>query len=134
MDDSQLNPDNKPPELKNFEELDKQADSGNLTRQSLQDELNRYAAAYREEFELASKADPENVEEYTRDFFKQNIHQAAAQIVWLASNAESESVRGNMSKYVIEQATKDAEDAGDPVRALLKKLQNNDATSPAPTE
>ena len=106
-----------------FEDLDKLAESGDLTRETLQEELQRYTKAYQQEFETSTKIDPDNVGEYTTDFFRKNVHQAAAQIVWLAANAESESVRGNMAKYVIEKATADSDREGNPIAALLKKLQ-----------
>ena len=101
----------------------------NLTQESLQAELNKYAEAFKQEYELATAASPENVEEYTRDYFKKNVHSAAAQIVWLANNAESESVRGNMAKYIVEAAIAEGDAAGDPIKELLKSLTAND-TSP----
>ena len=98
-----------------------------LTQESLQAELNKYAEAFRQEYELNTNVDPSNVEEYTKDFFRKNVHSAAAQIVWLANNAESESVRGNMAKYVVEAAVAEGDAAGDPIKDLLKKLTANDA-------
>jgi hypothetical protein len=125
---------NPPEDNTEFEALKRLADDGELTAETLNAKLNSYAEAYRQEFETDSKADPDNVEEYTRDYFKKNIHVAAAQIVWLSVNSTSESVMLNASKYVIDAALKDAEAMGDPIRELMKSLQKNDATSPSPTE
>lgn len=102
-----------------FEELNSKEE---LTEEDLQKRLNSYAEALRKEFEEATKAAPSNVEEYTRDFFKRNIHAAAAQVVFLSSNAESETVRLKASQYVIEMAIADGERDGDPIRAMLKEL------------
>ena len=101
-----------------------------LTQESLQAELNKYAEAFRQEYETSSQSDPQNVAEYTTDFFRKNVHQAAAQIVWLATNAESESVRGNMAKYIVEQATAESDAAGDPIKELLNKLTATPAPAP----
>jgi hypothetical protein len=109
--------------LRSFDEL--MADD-ELTPESLQSQLNQYAEAIRQEYQLSTEVDPENVSEYTTDFFRKNVHAAAAQIVWLSTNAYSESVRGNMSKYIIEKATADSDAAGDPIKDLLAKLTKND--------
>jgi hypothetical protein len=70
-------------------------------------------------------ADPsENVERYTRDFFRKNLAQAAAQVVWLSSNASSDSVRLNACKIIIKEALEDARSEGDPLKELLGQLQN----------
>lgn len=106
----------------NFDELNDKADKGELTPENLQTELNKYAAAIESEFRIASAGSPENVDEYARDFFKKNIHSAAAQIVWLAVNSTSDSVRLAASKYVVEQAISDAKGDGDPLKDLMKEL------------
>jgi hypothetical protein len=125
--------DGEPVQLRSFEELDSLADRGELTKESLQEELNKYVEAFQQEYETASQEQPENVEEFTRDFFKKNVPAAAAQIVWLANAAESENVRASMSKYVIEAAMATANADGDPIKELLSSLSKNDATSPAAT-
>lgn len=93
-----------------------------LTPESLQEQLNSYHKAIAEEFETKTSAVPEKLEEYTSDYFKQNVHFAARQIVWLSANAESETVRANCSKFVIQQAFADSEKDGDPIRDLMNEL------------
>lgn len=128
MEDSTSNNNNNNEDTpKGFDELNEAAEAGELTPEQLQSELDRYAEALRQEFETKTEEEPENVEAYTRDFFKKNIHTAAAQIVWLSMHAESESVKASMSKYIIEAALKNEEEGKDPVRDLLKQLQANDA-------
>jgi len=93
-----------------------------VTPENLQEKLAAYQQAIKEEFEVSSEADPENIEEYTRDFFKKNIHIFAAQIAHLAIAADSETVRLNASKYGIEAALADSRADGDPMRDLLAEL------------
>jgi hypothetical protein len=105
-----------------FEDLDKMADEGKLTEERFKEELNSYASALRQEFEMSTAAAPENTEQYTRDFFKKNIHSMAAQVVWLANNASSESVSLSACKFGILQALEDARSDGDPIKELLAEL------------
>lgn len=107
------------------DEFDELNNDPELTQESLQEKLNSYAAAFRQEFEEKSKVAPENVEAYTKDFFKANIHSAAAQIVWLSNNADSESVRLQASKLVVQEALTDARADGDPIKDLLESLGKN---------
>ena len=95
----------------------------------LQDELRRYQAAIKQEYESACSSDQEQVEEYTRDYFKRNINMAAAQIVWLSEHAESESARLSASKYVIEAALKQSEKDADPIKSLLSEITSKAQTS-----
>lgn len=119
--------------MSDFDELNEQADKGELTPEKLQDRLNSYHEAFRQEFESQIKSDPENVEEYTQDFFKKNVHSAAAQIVWLSNNADNESVKLNAAKYVVEQALRDANKDGDPIKDVLKELTAKKKQSTANT-
>ena len=89
----------------------------------MQSKLNEYHKAFAEEFETKTKAAPENVEEYTKEFFKQNIHMAAAQIVWLAGNAESESIKLRAATTVVQEALADARADGDPIRDIINGLK-----------
>lgn len=100
-----------------------------LTEENLQATLNKYANAIRSEFEEATKEqeDLSRVEEYTRDFFKKNIHSAAAQIVWLSNNAESESVRLKAATTVLHEALADSRADGDPIKNLLNELTKQPA-------
>jgi hypothetical protein len=101
---------------------------------ALQAELHKYAKALREEFERAPNPDDrpaENVEKYTRDFFKKHLASAAAQIVWLSANSTSDSVRLRACQIIVKEALEDARADGDPVKDLLKDLMvdaNNLAT------
>ena len=92
-------------------------------QKKLTEMLNSYAKAFREEFEEKSKIEPENIEGYTRDFFRQNIHGAAAQVVWLCNNASSESVRLRAAETIIKEALADSRAEGDPIKEILKNLQ-----------
>src|SRR5665213_3571418 len=114
--------------LMSFEELSALADEGKLTRESLQGQLDAHSRALREEFELSTKETPEtdNLEKFTKDFFKSHLHSAAAQIVHLANNADSETVRLSSSKYIIEAALVQNEEDANPLAALLKDLVKND--------
>lgn len=98
-----------------------------LTQETLQKKLNDYSAAIRQEFEESTKADPNNYEEYTRDFFKKNIHSMAAQVVWLANNSDSDSVRLSACKYGIDMALAQSKEDGDPIKALLSELTSGKA-------
>jgi hypothetical protein len=94
-----------------------------LDDENLQEELKNYQKAIKAEYELSKNGVPENVEELTRDFFKTQAAAAAAQVVWLANNAHSESTRLSAAKAVIEYAINDAKDDGDPIKNLIKELQ-----------
>lgn len=103
-----------------FEEL--MADDG-LTEEKLQAKLEQYQTAIQQEYEIATQKSPENVDEYTTKFFRDNTPLAAAQIVWLAHNADSESVRANLLKYIIEQAKEIENASGDPIKDLIASLK-----------
>lgn len=107
-----------------FDELN---NDDSLTEEKLQQKLNEYHEAFRQEFETAVENNgPENVEEYAQDFFKKHVPMAAAQITFLAGNSDSDTVRANCSKYIIEAAFANAVAAGDPIKDLLSKLTKND--------
>jgi len=109
-----------------YERLNELAKKDELTQEKLQAELQAYSAALREEYETKSQATPENVEEYTREFFKKNVHAAAAQIVYLSHSAESESIRLRAAQTVVTEALKDARAEGDPIKSILAGLSAND--------
>jgi hypothetical protein len=90
-----------------------------LSDNEIQKAFNEYNAALEEEYQEKIEAEPEDVQELTRDFFKKQVVQAATQIVWIAHNSESDSVRLNACKLILAQAFEDAKQDGDPVRALL---------------
>lgn len=98
----------------------------NLTEEKLKEEMSRYEQALEQEMNVKAESDPENIEEYTSNFFRGNAHFAAAQIVWLAMNAESETVRGNMSKYILDTAYKVEKENQDPIANIIAGLKAND--------
>lgn len=98
-----------------------------LTEEKLLEEMNKYEKAFEEEMNVKAEANPEDVEQHTSDFFRANAHFAAAQIVHLAMNAESETVRGSMSKYILDTAYKVEKESQDPIVNIIKKLQENDS-------
>lgn len=108
---------------RSFEEM---ANDPEFTDEDAKRELLEYSKALRQEFEDKQYAEPENVAQHTQDYFKANSPHAIAQIVWLSINAESETVRMNASKYIIDHAIKKEDADKDPVSALLRKLAGND--------
>ena len=111
------------------------------TDDELRKELQAYAAALREEFANPDSPSPtagltsptDNVEKYTRQFFRQNLPDAAAQVVWLSSNSDSDSVRLRACQIIINHALEDAKSEGDPIKDILKDLQlvpTTDDTTP----
>jgi hypothetical protein len=120
--------------MSNNPEYDKLVNDPNLSEKTLQETLNAYRLAMEQEFKMAAeKAETaESVQELTRDFFKENCPHAAAQIAWLAMNADGESVRLRASQYIIERGLKDSADDGDPIKALLNELKQA-PTKPKPT-
>jgi len=104
-----------------------------ITAESLQAELRRYQQAYKEEFDQAQEAHPEQTIDNTLEFFKNNVPMACAQIVWLMENSTSDSTRLASSKYVIDRVFKGMVDSPeDPVRDILAALMKGE--TPAPTE
>lgn len=97
-----------------------------LTPDRLQDELAKYQAALKQEFELAEKAadgfDPLMVEASLKKFWLSNAPMSAAQIVWLAQFADSETVKLKANQFVIEQAKELSEAENDPVKRILMGL------------
>lgn len=125
MENQKQNPSDEP----SFNELDEAADKGELTAETLQETLNKYAQSLEQEYATKAQIDPQNIPEYTRNFFKDNVYTAAAQIVYLSNNADSESVRLRAAQTILQQAFVDAEKDGDPIRELLKELAGNDTPS-----
>ena len=102
----------------------------------------KYAEALAQEFQREQELDPDdtlstlddpvsNVEKYTRKFFRQNLPDAAAQIVWLSANSTSDSIRLRASTFIVKEALEDARVEGDPIRDLLTSLS---ITPTAPAE
>lgn len=98
--------------------------------------LANYALALQQEYETKVEETPDNVQEHTKDFFKAKVHTAAAQIVFLADHAESETVKLNANKFILTQAFADEDKEQNPLAELLKGLKKNGvpSTLPAPHE
>ena len=126
-----------PKDTESTEDTDSQELQFGLSDGELQKELHSYAAALRQEFELSqsktatAENETQNVEKYTRDFFKKNLAHAAAQIVWLSSNSTSDSIRLKASQFIVKEALAGAQADGDPISELLRSLQT--PTQPAST-
>src|SRR5262252_1928629 len=102
-----------------------------VSDESLMAELNAYAEALRQEFAESQAHDtPADVETHTRDFFKKNVQDAALQVVWLAHNSDSDSVRLRASQFIIKEAFDEAVREGDPIKDLMRELTKS--PSPAP--
>jgi hypothetical protein len=102
----------------------------------------KYADALHQEFAREQANDPDNtishlddpvsnVEKYTRKFFRQNLPDAAAQIVWLSANSTSDSIRLRASTFIVKEALEDARAEGDPIRDLLHELQMTPTADPS---
>lgn len=107
-------------------------DDSELTPESLQDKLSEYRQALEQEFRRDAENEPENIPAKIQGFFKENSVEAAAQIVFLAHNAESETVRSRLLQFIITEGKKDADKDGDPIREILNSLKQkepSDSTS-----
>lgn len=105
-----------------FDELMKKADNGELTQDKMEEIIREYAQSVREEFKIAAEADPDNIEEYARDFGRKHAGEALAQIHFLMHNADSETVKMNAAKYIVGLATDESSRDGDPVKQIVKEL------------
>jgi len=94
-----------------------------VTDESIQAELHAYAAALRAEFQMAQEQNTEpDVEKHTRDFFKKNVQDAALQVVWLAHNSDSDSIRLKACTFIIKEAFEAGVKDGDPIKDLMREL------------
>jgi len=110
------------PEDQSFNELMKKADKGNLSNNDMEKILQDYSKAVREEFEMATAKNPDNAEEAARDFARAHQGESLAQIHWLSLNADSESVRLNASKYIVQLAISESNADGDPIKQIMAGL------------
>jgi hypothetical protein len=111
-----------------FDKLKKKADAGELNEASLQAELNRYSQALKQEWEDNQRPEDtsSDAEQQARDYFKKHVPFAAAQVVWLAGNSDSDTVRLNASKHIIALGITSGAKDGDPLKELLNELSKND--------
>lgn len=70
-----------------------------------------------------SKDSAKAILEHTRQLFRRNLPSACAQIVWLANNSPSDSVRLRASQVILKQALEDATMDQDPLSDILASLQ-----------
>jgi len=97
-----------------------------VTDESIQAELHAYAAALRAEFQMAQEQNTEpDVEKHTRDFFKKNVQDAALQVVWLAHNSDSDSIRLKACTFIIKEAFEAGVKDGDPIKDLMRDLMGS---------
>lgn len=95
------------------------------TPDELEKHLQKYHAAIASEFEAETAAvnGTKELEAAIRDFYKKETTSAAAQIVWLANNASSESVRFAACRHVIAEGLAAARADGEsPMEKLLREL------------
>lgn len=119
-------------EPRDFDEL---MSDPNLDQKMGETELQKYAKALQQEFEKKSAVEPDNVEVYLKEFWKANVHSAAAQIVWVSNHSTSDTARLAASKFIVQEAFAEEQAGQDPVRDLLKQLAGNDkATAPEGNE
>lgn len=106
-----------------FEALMADAKSGKMDEDGLQEKLQAYQQAIKEEYEEKNKdSDVEQIAENTRAYFRGNVSLCAFQIVQLAQFSTSDGVRASCAKYVVDHVLEDVNAEGDPVKALLKEL------------
>lgn len=121
-DDEHANPEVPDTEL-DFEALMADAKSGKMDEDGLQEKLQAYQQAIKEEYEEKNKdSDVEQIAENTRAYFRGNVSLCAFQIVQLAQFSTSDGVRASCAKYVVDHVLEDVNAEGDPVKALLKEL------------
>ena len=117
-----------PSSPKSTQQSDKSDQSDKLSKlgtsdENLQAELNSYAAALRQEFqESQARNTVPDVERHTRDFFKRNVQDAALQVVWLAHNSDSDSIRLKACTFIIKEAFDASTHDGDPIVQLMREL------------
>lgn len=95
--------------------------------QSLKEEHARMLAAIQGEFNLGD-ADDLKQQVLSRKKVVDLVPDAADALAHLINHAESEAVRGNMAKFVMQTAMQLDSDsgAGDPMAKLFDRLKNND--------
>lgn len=119
-------------------EPDEQKKAANLLQQIVEeqqakiDEQEQYMKALVEEF--TSCSDFDDVRKKFREEIKRFAPAALVNIINLSNNAESESVRANLNKWVLEWAMSDKIDTqGSELAGLLKELKGEKATSESDT-
>lgn len=93
----------------------------------LQAELDKYKKnfeALQQEFNTGDEASPESI----KKAFVAAAPAAIQEIITLSTNADSESVRGTMSKYIVDYAAGKMDGSGndDSITKLMRELMGND--------
>lgn len=99
----------------------------------LQEEITRmqaYKKSLEEEFANANPDDPETHKK-VRSKLHELVPNACETVAWLLDHSSSESVRGNMAKFVLTESMKsaDGEKTKDVIGDMFKKLQDNDVNN-----
>lgn len=94
-------------------------------------ELANFKKALEEEFRTKNLEDPETIAA-TKGHVVDMVPDAATQLKWLIKHAESESVRANLSKWIMELAMKRAErnEEDEALKEFLKGI----TIQPTPTK
>lgn len=92
------------------------------TPEELQAKLVAYQQAIQEEYAVELKAKPDQAAELTQEFFKENMPLAGGVLVHLCEHSDSDTVRMNCAKFIIEQGNKDAIRDCDPMAEILRQL------------
>lgn len=85
-------------------------------------ELNEHHRALMEEFELVNKElSPDSQIADIREYWRNKVPNACAQIAWLAMNAHSEGIKLSANKYIIQEAYAETGDKN--LEDILKSLK-----------
>jgi hypothetical protein len=95
-------------------------------------QLANYRKALEEEFATKNLDDPETAAA-AKAHVLESVPDAATQLKWLIRHADSENIRANLSKWVLELAMKAAnkDEGDDALTQLLSQLQKKKVT-PSP--
>lgn len=94
-------------------------------------ELANYRKALEEEFSTKNLDDPETAAA-AKAHVLETVPDAATQLKWLIRHAESESIRANLSKWVLDLAMQAAKkgEGDDALSTLLSELQKKPPVTP----
>lgn len=102
-----------------------------LAEQTLQRELENYRRALESEYAASQVPGAEtNLVAKVQDLYKDNAVKAAHDIIWLANNSTSDSVRFSALKHITTEAFKHAIADNDPYKQLLDQLTKKPSDTP----
>lgn len=100
-----------------------------------QEELRKYQRAMQEEYATNSKTgDGRDIQSKVEELYKNHAIRAANDIIWLAFNSTSDSVRLNALKFIYAEADKAALKEGDVFSKLLEKMKGDKKEPATPVE